>query len=94
MFQGTTFSLNPIGPWPLLVSAAAAVLFLTLWAYATEAAGVQRPLARLRPEPTASGTPPLPAGGTAALGHRPGEEAAGRFARLPDRLQQKHAASR
>ena len=39
MFQGTTISLNPIGPWPLLISAAAAVLFLTLWAYAKKLRG-------------------------------------------------------
>jgi uncharacterized membrane protein len=39
MFQGTTISLNPIGPWPLLVGAAAAVLFMTLWAYARKLRG-------------------------------------------------------
>ncbi len=33
MFQSISVSLNPIGPWPLLVGAAAVVLFLTLWAY-------------------------------------------------------------
>src|SRR5271157_4783329 len=33
MFHSISVSLNPIGPWPLLVGAAVAVLFLTLWAY-------------------------------------------------------------
>jgi hypothetical protein len=33
MFKSFSVSLNPIGPWPLLVGAAVAVLFLTLWAY-------------------------------------------------------------
>ena len=33
MFHGISVSLNPIGPWPVLVGAAVAVLFLTLWAY-------------------------------------------------------------
>ena len=34
MFQGFSVSLNPIGPWPVLVAAAFVVLVLTLWAYA------------------------------------------------------------
>jgi len=33
MFHSISVSLNPIGPWPVLVGAAVAVLFLTLWAY-------------------------------------------------------------
>jgi hypothetical protein len=33
MFQDMSITLSPIGPWPVLVGAAAAVLALTLWAY-------------------------------------------------------------
>ena len=39
MFQGFSVSLNPIGPWPVLVAAAVVVLFLTLWAYARKLRG-------------------------------------------------------
>lgn len=39
MFQSISVSLNPIGPWPLLVGAAVAVLFLTLWAYMRQLRG-------------------------------------------------------
>ena len=33
MFQDISITLSPIGPWPVLVGAAAVVLALTLWAY-------------------------------------------------------------
>src|SRR5262249_54961025 len=33
MMQGISVSLNPVGPWPMLVGAAVGVLILTLWAY-------------------------------------------------------------
>jgi uncharacterized membrane protein len=33
MFHDASVGFNPIGPWPLLVAAAALVLVLTLWAY-------------------------------------------------------------
>ena len=39
MFQGFSISVNPIGPWPVLVAAALVVLFLTLWAYARKLRG-------------------------------------------------------
>jgi hypothetical protein len=39
--QGISVSLNPIGPWPILVGAAFGVLILTLWAYARKLRGSQ-----------------------------------------------------
>jgi hypothetical protein len=39
MFQGISASFNPIGPWPLLLPASAAVVVLTVWAYARKLRG-------------------------------------------------------
>jgi hypothetical protein len=39
MFQGISISLNPIGPWPVLVAASLVVLVLTLWAYTRKLRG-------------------------------------------------------
>jgi uncharacterized membrane protein len=39
MFQAISISLSPIGPWPVLVGAASAVLALTLWAYSRRLRG-------------------------------------------------------
>jgi len=39
MFQDISISLSPIGPWPVLVGAALAVLALTLWAYSRRLRG-------------------------------------------------------
>ena len=93
MFRGFSVSLNPIGPWAVLVAAAVVVLFLTLWAYA-QAPQFERRLAVGGAGPAAAGSSALPAGGAAAQRDPPGEEAAGRDDRLPAGFQHQHDPER